>query len=114
MAVIHTLHDRINRCGGANGNAFYSSDDGGGIRGIIPAVILVELAKQRDGLPLHKAFNLITGTSTGGIIAAGLTCPQPSKAGEAACTPADLLGLYANEDADPGVLSFRRLQSVRP
>jgi len=79
---------------------FILSIDGGGIRGIIPAVILVELAKQRDGLPLHKAFDLIAGTSTGGIIAAGLTCPHPSKAGEAACTPADLLGLYANLGAD--------------
>ncbi len=79
---------------------FILSIDGGGIRGIIPAVILVELAKRLDGLPLHRAFDLIAGTSTGGIIAAGLTCPHPSKAGEAACTPSDLLKLYANEGGE--------------
>lgn len=45
--------------------------DGGGIRGILPAVILAELEK-RLGKPLHEVFDLIAGTSTGGIIALGL------------------------------------------
>ncbi|MBW9115904.1 patatin-like phospholipase family protein [Rhizobium cauense] len=79
---------------------FILSIDGGGIRGIIPAVILVELASRLDGIPLHKAFDLIAGTSTGGIIAAGLTCPHPSRSGEAACTPDELLGLYVNEGGE--------------
>lgn len=45
--------------------------DGGGIRGIIPAVILSEIEK-RLGAPLCNFFDLISGTSTGGIIALGL------------------------------------------
>jgi hypothetical protein len=45
--------------------------DGGGIRGIIPAVILAEIP-NRLGMDLFKAFDLIAGTSTGGIIALGI------------------------------------------
>src|SRR5260370_20866275 len=45
--------------------------DGGGIRGIIPAVILGELQK-RLSRELWQTFDLITGTSTRGIIALGL------------------------------------------
>ncbi len=47
------------------------SIDGGGIRGIIPAIILDALQKQ-IGAELHKVFDLISGTSTGGIIALGI------------------------------------------
>jgi hypothetical protein len=47
------------------------SIDGGGIRGIIPAIILGEMQK-RLGKDLHNAFDLIAGTSTGGIIALGI------------------------------------------
>ena len=45
--------------------------DGGGIRGIIPAIILDELQK-RLSQALWQAFDLIAGTSTGGIIALGV------------------------------------------
>jgi patatin-like phospholipase/acyl hydrolase len=45
--------------------------DGGGIRGIIPAVILGEIQK-RLGKDLYTVFDLIAGTSTGGIIALGI------------------------------------------
>jgi uncharacterized protein len=47
------------------------SIDGGGIRGIIPAIILTELQK-RLGKDLTSVFDLIAGTSTGGIIAVGI------------------------------------------
>ena len=42
--------------------------DGGGIWRIIPAIILSEL-QMRLGRNLHEVFDLIAGTSTGGIIA---------------------------------------------
>lgn len=45
--------------------------DGGGIRGIIPALILSEI-QNRLGADLYKFFDLISGTSTGGIIALGI------------------------------------------
>jgi len=51
------------------------SIDGGGIRGIIPATILVAL-EDMAGRSIFELFDGIVGTSTGGILALGLTCPQ--------------------------------------
>lgn len=51
------------------------SIDGGGIRGIIPCKIL-EVIESQVG-PLHETFDLMAGTSTGGIIAMGLSAPNP-------------------------------------
>lgn len=76
---------------------FILSIDGGGIRGLIPAMIIEDFATRLPGLPMHQAFDLIGGTSTGAIIAAGLTCPSPRNKKKAACTPADLVKLYADE-----------------
>ncbi len=55
------------------------SIDGGGIRGIIPAVILAEI-EQRTGKPIANQFNVIAGTSTGAILALGLTRPADGNA----------------------------------
>ena len=44
---------------------------GGGIRGAFAASLLKEL-EQKLGRPVAESFDLIAGTSTGGIIAAGL------------------------------------------
>jgi patatin-like phospholipase/acyl hydrolase len=63
--------------------------DGGGIRGLIPALVLAEVEK-RTGQPISGLFDLVAGTSTGAIIACGLTRPQPM--------PADrLAALYEKE-----------------
>src|SRR5579859_2237542 len=64
--------------------------DGGGIRGIIPAVILRELQK-RIGKDLWQTFDLIAGTSTGGIIALGIGT-QGNKG--APYSPGQLVDLY--------------------
>ena len=50
------------------------SIDGGGIRGLFPASVLAGLEQRYlDGQqPLARYFDLIVGTSTGGIIALGL------------------------------------------
>jgi len=56
------------------------SIDGGGIRGIIPALVLNELetliSHHKKDLPLCRAFDLMAGTSTGSIIALGLSAPH--------------------------------------
>lgn len=49
------------------------SIDGGGICGILPASILAELESRfLDGKSIANCFDIIAGTSTGGIIALGL------------------------------------------
>ena len=63
--------------------------DGGGIKGIFPAGILAYLEENcLDGQPVGDYFDLIAGTSTGGIIALGLG---------AGLTARSLLDLYVNE-----------------
>ncbi|XP_019156573.1 PREDICTED: patatin-like protein 2 [Ipomoea nil] len=57
------------------------SIDGGGIRGIIPAVILAYLETQLQELDGEDArladyFDVISGTSTGGLVTAMLTAPD--------------------------------------
>ena len=66
------------------------SIDGGGIRGIIPAKILYHLEEEaikKDGpnARLCDYFDLVCGTSTGGIIAIGIALGMTAK---------DILKLY--------------------
>src|ERR1700685_3528229 len=72
------------------------SIDGGGIRGIIPAIILSHIEKLLQK-PIAKLFDLIAGTSTGGILALGLT--KPDAKGEPQYSAADLASLYVSEGA---------------
>ena len=51
------------------------SIDGGGIRGIVPAYWACEIEK-RAHKPIAHLFNMLAGTSTGGIISAGLSYPD--------------------------------------
>lgn len=61
--------------------------DGGGIRGIIAAVMLAEIEKQIDQ-PLNQYFDLIAGTSTGSILAAGIATGRYSQ---------EIIELYQNQ-----------------
>ncbi|MGB3491609.1 MAG: patatin-like phospholipase family protein [Elainellaceae cyanobacterium] len=61
--------------------------DGGGMRGIITARLLLEVEKYL-GAPLNQHFNLIAGTSTGSLLAAGLAIGMRVQ---------DLIDLYKNE-----------------
>ncbi len=72
------------------------SIDGGGIRGAIPARILSWL-EDRIG-PCCKAFDLIVGTSTGGILAVGLSHSTDGKA--PTYSASQLLGLYVDHGAE--------------
>lgn len=92
--------------------------DGGGIRGIIPTLVLQELSRalKRNGWhhPLHQTFDLIAGTSTGGIVAAGLASPHISgDPNQAATTPEELTGLYTSDG--PALFSrsvWRRIKTA--
>lgn len=53
--------------------------DGGGVRGLIPARILQEI-EERTGKPICELFDMIGGPSTGSIVAAGLSIPDPDDA----------------------------------
>jgi len=70
------------------------SIDGGGIRGLIPAVILSEL-ERITGQPTSALFDLIAGTSTGGILALGLAKPDGN--GAPAFSAQELVSLYEHE-----------------
>ena len=69
------------------------SIDGGGIRGIIPAKILAEI-ERRTKKQIFELFDLIAGTSTGGILALGLTMPKQKNSPEAKYTGEELIKLY--------------------
>ncbi len=53
------------------------SIDGGGIRGVFPATYLADI-ESRLSTPLAAHFDLVVGTSTGGIIAIGLGLGVPA------------------------------------
>ncbi|XP_016694193.1 patatin-like protein 2 isoform X2 [Gossypium hirsutum] len=60
------------------------SIDGGGIRGLIPGTILAFLESQLqkldgEGARLADYFDVIAGTSTGGLVTAMLTAPHPNE-----------------------------------
>lgn len=73
------------------------SIDGGGLRGIIPLMILKKIEEQQ-GKKIHELFDVIIGTSTGGIIACGLTC---TKDGINPCLSVDqLIELYTTKASE--------------
>jgi len=79
------------------------SIDGGGIRGLIPAIVLTEIERQ-SGRRVWELFDLIAGTSTGGILACALCAPDPLPASE-------VVKLY--EDEGPHIFSRSLFQRIR-
>jgi patatin-like phospholipase/acyl hydrolase len=69
------------------------SIDGGGIRGIIPARILKDL-ERRTGAPVSSLFDIMAGTSTGGILVLGLTKPE-GVTSRPAHSAAEMMEFYA-------------------
>ncbi|MCD0470358.1 patatin-like phospholipase family protein [Flavobacterium sp. JAS] len=73
--------------------------DGGGIKGIIPSYFLEQLeSASAMGLPCYQIFDIIGGTSTGGIIATALTSPLLSNGTEVVepMTASDIFAMYKN------------------
>jgi predicted acylesterase/phospholipase RssA len=72
------------------------SIDGGGIRGVIPALILDALERKTQK-SINQLFDIVAGTSTGGILALGLTAPKTPGSIEARHSAADLADLYVTQ-----------------
>lgn len=71
---------------------------GGGYRGLYTATVLAEL-EQAIGMPIARCFDLLAGTSVGGLLALGLALEIPASR---------LAGLFAEQ----GDSIFRRQQSL--
>jgi uncharacterized protein len=79
------------------------SIDGGGIRGLIPALVLQEIERHTKR-PIAESFDLIAGTSTGGILAMGLATPDGD--GKPAYSARQLIEIYDQRGRDIFARSF--------
>ncbi len=77
--------------------------DGGGIRGLIPALVLAEVERRAER-PVFELFDLIAGTSTGGILACALCAPDPLPAEQVAA-------IY--EEEGPAIFDRSAWQRIR-
>jgi uncharacterized protein len=84
--------------------------DGGGIRGLLPGVLLAEL-ERLTGRPTYELFDLIAGSSAGGLVAAALCVPGEN--GGARWTANEVTGLFEREGARIFSRSLRRSLRTR-
>ncbi|XVE62771.1 hypothetical protein DITRI_Ditri06bG0146400 [Diplodiscus trichospermus] len=75
------------------------SIDGGGVRGLIPATILAFLESclqevDGDNARIADYFDFISGTSTGGLVTAMLTCPDDSSQSKRPMTSKEIIEFY--------------------
>jgi uncharacterized protein len=78
------------------------SIDGGGIRGLIAARVIARLeelvsAEAGEERRLADCFHMFAGTSTGGLLALGLTAPHPANPSRPKLSGAELVELYETE-----------------
>jgi len=82
------------------------SIDGGGIRGIIPGMILVSLEqkiKKATGNPdahLSEYFDFFAGTSSGGMLISILLCPDPQDPSKPKYSAQDALNIFLKHGTD--------------
>jgi patatin-like phospholipase/acyl hydrolase len=81
--------------------------DGGGIRGLIPALVLAEI-ERRTGRRIADMVDLMAGTSTGGILACGLT--RAGADGRPRFSAEELAGIYVEEG--PRIFSRSLLKRI--
>ncbi len=81
------------------------SIDGGGIRGILPAQILVALEKTlqtktgNEDARIADYFDLVAGTSTGGVLACVFLCPE-GETSRPRFSALEAVGLYFDHGAE--------------
>lgn len=86
------------------------SIDGGGIRGVLPATLIGEI-EARSGKPAHELFDLLVGTSIGGITVMGLTVPDSQDPRRARYSAKELVDVYA--EVAPRIFSAPVRRRVR-
>ncbi len=88
------------------------SIDGGGIRGIVPGTILVE-AEKAFGFKVWDYFDMIAGTSTGGILSCAYLCPGDNDPSKPKFTSEEVVGLYFERgDEIFDIPIFHKIRSV--
>jgi predicted acylesterase/phospholipase RssA len=94
------------------------SVDGGGLRGLVPALVLLELEQRLEAITGHKRplsdyFHLFAGTSAGGLMALGLTARDPDNPDQPSMDSERLVRLY--RDRGPKIFPprFRLLRRLR-
>ncbi|MBV6632294.1 MAG: patatin-like phospholipase family protein [Alphaproteobacteria bacterium] len=70
--------------------------DGGGIHGLAQVKALAEL-ERRTGKPIFEQFDLMVGTSTGGLISLALATPHPDDPNRSLMSAQELVEFYENE-----------------
>jgi len=76
-----------------NGTFNILSIDGGGARGMIPAVILEEV-ERRSGRRISSMFHRICGSSTGAILACALAAPESAGSTEPMFRAREIVEIY--------------------
>src|SRR5512132_4272182 len=76
--------------------------DGGGIRGLIPALVIAELERRIQARTTPQArisdyFHMFAGTSTGGLVTLSLTAPDPQNPRRPAVSAVELAGFYTED-----------------
>ncbi len=88
------------------------SIDGGGIRGIIPGQILVEI-EQAFGVKVADDFDLVAGTSTGGILACAFLLEDPDQPNTPKFSAEEVVGLYFKRGEEIfDVPFFHKIRSI--
>lgn len=70
--------------------------DGGGIRGIVPIRILQKI-EELSGKKVHELFDMMAGTSTGGLIVSCLTLKEHPDSTQPKYTLEDLAKIYTTD-----------------
>jgi len=82
------------------------SIDGGGIRGIVPGLILARLERilqektDNSTARLADFFDFYAGTSTGGILASAIFCPHSADPDKPRYTAKEAVGIYLERGGD--------------
>ncbi|MBO0348094.1 patatin-like phospholipase family protein [Phormidium pseudopriestleyi FRX01] len=81
--------------------------DGGGIRGVLSAILLKQVEdtiREKKGQKLHEYFDLVAGTSTGSILTGGIACQMDAH---------DMIDIYKTDGTDIFLESIRKQRKWR-